>query len=93
MAPVRRGRKPRSALAGEQAQASAARGEAQAYIDAYFKKYPGIRAYMDTTKELARRQGFVTTLYGRKCHVTGINDKNTAARVGVVLPSAQSQRK
>ena len=56
------------------------RGEAQAYIDAYFKKYPGIRAYMDSTKELARKQGFVTTLYGRKCHVTGINDRNPAMR-------------
>ncbi|MCD6074803.1 MAG: polymerase, partial [Rhodospirillales bacterium] len=56
------------------------RGEAQAYIDAYFQKYPGIRAYMDTTKELARGQGFVTTLYGRKCHVTGINDRNPAMR-------------
>ena len=61
-------------------QLGIARGEAQAYIDAYFKKYPGIRAYMDTTKELARRQGFVTTLYGRKCHVTGINEKNPAMR-------------
>ena len=56
------------------------RGEAQAYIDAYFKKYPGIRAYMDSTKELARKQGFVTTLYCRKCHVTGINDRNPAMR-------------
>jgi len=61
-------------------QLGIARGEAQAYIDAYFQKYPGIRAYMDTTKELARRQGFVTTLYGRKCHLTGINDKNPAMR-------------
>ncbi len=56
------------------------RGEAQAYIEAYFQKYPGIRAYMDATKELARRQGFVTTLYGRKCHLTGINDRNPAMR-------------
>jgi DNA polymerase-1 len=61
-------------------QLGIARGEAQVYIDAYFQKYPGIRAYMDTTKELARKQGFVTTLYGRKCHVTGINDKNPAMR-------------
>jgi len=61
-------------------QLGIARGEAQAYIDAYFKKYPGIRTYMDATKELARRQGYVSTLYGRKCHVTGINDKNPAMR-------------
>jgi DNA polymerase-1 len=56
------------------------RGEAAAYIDAYFERYPGIRDYMDRTKELARSQGFVTTLFGRKVHVRGINDRNPAAR-------------
>jgi len=56
------------------------RGEAQAYITAYFERYPGIRDYMEKTRELARRQGYVTTLYGRKCHVTGINDRNPNVR-------------
>jgi DNA polymerase-1 len=55
-------------------------GEARAYIDAYFKKYPGIRAYMDRTKEQARAQGYVTTLFGRRVHVPGITAKNPAQR-------------
>ncbi len=55
-------------------------GEAKAYIDAYFERYPGIRAYMDKMKKEAREQGFVTTLFGRKIHVPGIKDKNPARR-------------
>jgi DNA polymerase I len=54
--------------------------EAKAYIDAYFVKYPGIRAYMDRTKADARAQGYVSTIFGRRCHVPGINDKNPARR-------------
>jgi DNA polymerase-1 len=54
--------------------------EARSYIDAYFKKYPGIRAYMDRTKELARKQAYVTTLFGRRVHVPGIAAKNPAQR-------------
>ena len=61
-------------------QLGISRGEAGAYIDAYFARYPGIRAYMERTKEQARRQGWVTTLFGRRCWVKGINDKNPAAR-------------
>ena len=55
-------------------------GEAKAYIDSYFEHYPGIRDYMEATKDLARAQGFVTTIFGRKCHVPGIHDKNPARR-------------
>jgi DNA polymerase I len=55
-------------------------GEARAYIDAYFKRYPGIRDYMERTKEAARAQGYVTTLFGRRCHMPGITDKNPARR-------------
>jgi DNA polymerase-1 len=61
-------------------QLGIAKGEAAAYIDAYFKRYPGIRDYMERAKEMARKQGFVVTLFGRKCHVRGINDKNQALR-------------
>jgi DNA polymerase-1 len=61
-------------------QLSIPQGEAKAYIDAYFAKYPGIRDYMDRTKEQARAQGYVTTIFGRRCHVPGINDKNPARR-------------
>ena len=55
-------------------------GEASDYINAYFERYPGIRTYMDQTKEEARNQGFVSTLFGRKCHVRGIGDKNPSMR-------------
>ncbi|MDR3436812.1 DNA polymerase I [Telmatospirillum sp.] len=55
-------------------------GEAKQYIDAYFARYPEIRRYMDATKELAKRQGWVSTLFGRKCFVQGIADRNPAMR-------------
>ncbi|MBL29459.1 MAG: DNA polymerase I [Rhodospirillaceae bacterium] len=54
--------------------------EAAAYIDAYFKRYPGIRDYVEETKKECRVQGFVRTVYGRKVHLEGINDKNPARR-------------
>ena len=56
------------------------RGDAKAYIDAYFERYPGIRDYMDRTKEMARELGYVTTLFGRKCYTPGIKDGNPSHR-------------
>lgn len=56
------------------------RGEADAYIKAYFERYPGIRDYMERTKEEARTKGVVTTLFGRRCPTPGINDRNTSMR-------------
>ena len=56
------------------------RSEAAEYIDAYFSKYPGIKNYMETTVEHAKDRGYVETLYGRKCFVPGILDKNSATR-------------
>ena len=56
------------------------RGEAKAYIDSYFVRFPGIRKYMDDTIADAKRQGFVETIFGRRTHVGGINDKNPAMR-------------
>jgi DNA polymerase-1 len=53
-------------------------GEAKKYIDTYFQRYPGIRDYMERTKALAKKQGYVTTMFGRRCHTPGINDKNRA---------------
>src|SRR5205085_10838575 len=44
------------------------REEAGAYIRTYFERFPGIRAYMDDTKRTARAQGYVETLFGRRCH-------------------------
>ncbi len=55
-------------------------GEAKAYIDAYFLRYPGIRAYMEATREEARIRGFVLTPFGRRCWVPGIADRNPAKR-------------
>jgi DNA polymerase-1 len=55
-------------------------GEAKAYIEAYFERYPGIRAYMDRTKKFAREHGYVVTLFGRRCYMPGINDKNPARK-------------
>ena len=55
-------------------------GEAQDYIRAYFERYPGVRVYMDQCRAFARAHGFVKTLFGRKCHVPGINEKNPAKR-------------
>jgi len=54
--------------------------EAKAFIQAYFERYPGIRDYMDTAKAFAAEHGFVTTIFGRKCHTPGIKDKNPARR-------------
>ncbi|MCI5049773.1 MAG: DNA polymerase I [Rickettsiales bacterium] len=56
------------------------RGEAKEYIDAYFEQYPGIRKYMERTKEYAREHGYVKTEYGRKVHVKDINAKNPNLR-------------
>jgi DNA polymerase-1 len=55
-------------------------GEAKAYIDAYFGRYPGIRAYMERTREEARIHGYVLTPFGRRCWVPGIADRNAAKR-------------
>jgi DNA polymerase-1 len=55
-------------------------GEARGYIDAYFARYPGIRTYMERTKAEARINGFVTSLFGRRCWIAGIADKNPARR-------------
>ncbi len=55
------------------------RAEAQAFIDTYFERFPGIRAYMDTTIAHAQREGRVETLFGRRIHTPEINAKGPAA--------------
>jgi DNA polymerase-1 len=55
-------------------------GEARAYIDAYFQRYPGIRTYMERTREEARTNGYVLTPLGRRMWIAGIADKNPARR-------------
>lgn len=56
------------------------RGEAASYIDLYFKRFPGIRNYMAETIEQAKADGFVRTLFGRKCHVPLIGSRNAGER-------------
>lgn len=55
-------------------------GEAKTYIDAYFARYPGIKAYMERMKAEAREKGYVTTPFGRRCYVPGIAERNGARR-------------
>ena len=56
------------------------RHEAQAYLDRYFERYTGVRQYMESTKELAKKNLFVETILGRKLHVAAINDSNGLRR-------------
>ena len=52
------------------------RNEAQQYIDRYFERYPGVQRYMDRTRSLAREQGYVETLFGRRLYLPEINARN-----------------
>ncbi len=61
-------------------QLQIAPGEARGYIDAYFARYPGIRAYMNAAQEEARINGYVTTPFGKRIWIAGIADKNPARR-------------
>ncbi len=56
------------------------RGEAQDYVDLYFDRYPGVKAYMDNTRQLAREQGYVETVLGRRLYLPEINARNPQRR-------------
>ena len=56
------------------------RGQAQAYVDRYFERYPGVRRYMDETRASARRSGFVSTVFGRRLYLPEINARNNQLR-------------
>ncbi|HHJ13750.1 MAG TPA: DNA polymerase I [Gammaproteobacteria bacterium] len=56
------------------------RGEAQQYVDRYFERYPGVKAYMEATREQAREQGFVETLFGRRLYLPDIRARNAQRR-------------
>jgi DNA polymerase-1 len=64
------------------AQIGVPQSEAAAYIRAYFERFPAIRAYMERIKTDARRTGYVETIFGRKCWISGIRDANPARRAG-----------
>ncbi|NOX70762.1 MAG: DNA polymerase I [Gammaproteobacteria bacterium] len=61
-------------------QLNVGRGEAQEYIDQYFDRYPGVRAYMENTRAAAKEQGFVETIFGRRLYLPEINDRNAQRR-------------
>ncbi len=56
------------------------RAQAQDYVDLYFERYPGVKAYMDDTRATARRQGYVETVFGRRLYLPEINARNAARR-------------
>lgn len=56
------------------------REEAGAYIKKYFERFPGIRAYMDATRDFCREHGYVETIFGRKCHYPDIKASNPSIR-------------
>ncbi len=56
------------------------RREAQAYIDLYFARYPGVQEFMERTREAAREQGYVETLYGRRLYLPEIRARNAQRR-------------
>ncbi len=56
------------------------RGAAQQYVDLYFQRYPSVKAFMDETRELARRQGYVETVFGRRLYLPEINSRNGQRR-------------
>ncbi len=61
-------------------QLDIARTEAQSYIDLYFSRYPEVKDYMQKTRELARNQGYVETVYGRRLYLPEINASNAMRR-------------
>ena len=63
-------------------QIGVTRAEAQDYIALYFSRYPGVHDYMERTRELARTQGFVETIFGRRLYLTEIHSRNGNQRAG-----------
>ncbi len=56
------------------------RAEAQNYINLYFERYPGVKIYMNRMRELAREQGYVETVFGRRLYIPEINSRNGQRR-------------
>ncbi len=56
------------------------RKDAQRYIDLYFSRYPGVKDYMDRMRELAKEQGYVETVFGRRLYIPEINSRNGQRR-------------
>jgi DNA polymerase-1 len=56
------------------------RGQAQAYVELYFERYPGVKRYMDDTRRAARERGYVSTVFGRRLYLPDINARNAQQR-------------
>ena len=61
-------------------QINVSSNEAQEFLDSYFLKFPEIKDYMQTTIKFCRKSGYVNNIFGRRTHITGINDKNFNVR-------------
>ncbi len=61
-------------------QLDISREEAQQYVDVYFERYPGVKQYMENTKQQAKEQGYVETLFGRRLYLPEINARNGMRR-------------
>ncbi len=61
-------------------QLGVGRGEAQEYVNLYFQRYPGVREYMDNTREQAKEKGYVETIFGRRLYLPEIRAKNAPRR-------------
>ncbi len=61
-------------------QLGISRGEAQEYVDLYFDRYPGVKAYMDNIRTTASEQGYVETVFGRRLYLPEINARNAQRR-------------
>ncbi len=58
------------------------RSEAKRYVELYFERYPGVRRYMDETRQQARDRGYVETVFGRRLYLNDIASRNAALRQG-----------
>ena len=61
-------------------QLDISRGEAQEYVDLYFDRYPGVKAYMDDIRDAARDHGYVETVFGRRLYLPEIKARNAQRR-------------
>jgi DNA polymerase I len=63
-------------------QLGISRGEAQKYVELYFERYPGVRRYMEETRQQARDRGYVETVFGRRLYLNDISSRNAGLRQG-----------
>ncbi|MFC5436298.1 DNA polymerase I [Rhodanobacter umsongensis] len=63
-------------------QLSVDRGEASDYMGRYFSRYPGVRAFMEATREQAHRNGYVETIFGRRLYLENLTSRNQGLRQG-----------